>query len=211
MATFALLLSHFETFQKAQFAILLNTLDYLQGVSDMEVVKRLERAGCELSLQRIVAGRGDPREPGEIFADSMPGWHNPGKVNEYFRAMFPKTNVYSNEVIEELELLWQLRHSIVHTGGVITREDAMKVPALRRLSERQIVFSKGFISAVGRRLHIIVQLSMQQLEGIFRKSLRPDVEEPEDLIDATVGCSSPRKSWFRAPSATGPVEENETV
>lgn len=71
MAAFALLLSHFEAFQKAQFAILINTLDFLQGVDDVEVVRRLEKVGCTLTLQRIISGRGDPREPGEIIADSL--------------------------------------------------------------------------------------------------------------------------------------------
>jgi len=200
MSSFALLLSHFEIFQKAQFAEIINTVDFMGGFDDIDLAKKLEKAGCNLSLQRILAGRGDPREPGQIIADALPGWHNPEKVNSYFRILFPNMNIYSGEVISELELMWQLRHSIVHTGGVITREDSIKAPLLRGLGERKLEFSEGFIVAIGRRFHIIVQLATSQLEKSVRSAIDPNLEEPEDLIEFMTGCDSPRKSWFRNQS-----------
>lgn len=195
MSAFALLLSHFETYQREQFAILINTLDYMDTVDDVELAKRLAKAGCELSLQRILTGRGDPREPGQIIADSLPGWHNPERVNSYFRAILPTVNLFSNEVVSELELMWQLRHSIVHTGGVITREDAIKVSALRMFRDRRLRFTEGFVPAVGRRFHIIVQFSMQQLEAAVRKGFLPldSPEETDGIIETIVGYDSPRQ------------------
>lgn len=196
MSSFALLLSHLETFQKAQYATIINCVDFLSGPDDQELAKRLEKCGCVLSLERILAGRGDPREPGEIVADSMKGWHSPEKVNAYFRVVFPQVQVFSNDAVTELELMWQLRHSIVHTAGIITREDSIKAPALAGLCERRLVFSEGFIPAVGRRLHIMVEAALAQLGAAFRKELRP-TEEPEGLIESAVGLDSPRRSWFR--------------
>jgi hypothetical protein len=206
MSAFALLLSHFETFQREQFATILNNIDFMQAIDDVELAKRLEKVGCTLSLQRILTGRGEPREPGQIIADSLPGWHNPERVNSYFRVMLPAVNAFSNDVVTELELMWQLRHSIVHTGGVITREDAIKVAALRDFRDRRLKFDESFIPAVGRRFHIITEVTMQQLESAVRKVFIPldSVEDTESIIGIIVGYDSPRRSWFRSHPSTRP-------
>lgn len=196
MSSFALLLSHFEIFQKSQFAEIINAIDFMRAFDDIKLVNDLKKEGCTLSLQRILAGRGDPREPGQIIADAMPGWHDPGKVNAYFKILFP-VDIYSKNIISELQLMWQLRHSIVHTGGVISQEDAIKAPLLRGLGERKLEFTDDFIVASGRRLHIIVRLATTQLENAVRKAIDPTLEEPESLIESIVGCDSPRRSWLK--------------
>ncbi|MFM0125682.1 hypothetical protein P0D73_43785 [Paraburkholderia sp. RL18-101-BIB-B] len=200
MTAFAMLMSNFEVFQKQQFSELVDSNDFMDGFDDLELAKRLEKEGCNITLYRILAARGEPREPGQIVADSLVSWHNPSRVNQYFQIIFPKINIYSNSVIAELELMWQLRHSIVHTGGTITREDAAKVSSLRRFSDRKLVLEGSFILEVGRRLHVIVKQASAILERELRKRfIRQEGEsdaEVDEIIKEIVGCTSPVPSWF---------------
>lgn len=149
-------------------------------------------------MQRLLSGRGDPREPGQIVADAMPGWHNPERVNRYFSAIFPKVAFYSKEAVRELELMWQLRHSIVHTAGIITREDAGKIPQLRGYADRRIRLGTNFVPAVARRFHIMLKHSVGRLRNETKKSMEAAgvVEEIESLVDSIVGIDSPRRSWL---------------
>ena len=200
MAAFAMLMSNFEVFQKKQFADLVDSNDFMNGFDDIELAKRLEKEGCSITLYRILAARGEPREPGQIVADSLTSWHNPSRVNQYFKIVFPTINIYSNSVAAELELMWQLRHSIVHTGGTITREDAAKVSSLRRFSDQKLVLEGSFILEVGRRLHVIVKQVSAILECELRKRfIRQEGEsdaEVDEIIKEIVGCTSTRPSWF---------------
>lgn len=200
MSAFAMLMSHFEMFQKLQFAELVDTLDFMEGFDDMELAKRLDKEGCAVTLHRILAGRGDPREAGQIVADSLSSWHNPSRVNQYFQIIFPKVNIYSKSAIAELELMWQLRHSIVHTGGVVTREDAAKVSPLRQFRDRKLVLEGQFMIQVGKRLHLIVKKATNLLEGEVRNRLiRSEYhDDPEGTIKSIVGCESPNLAWFEA-------------
>ncbi|WP_293617710.1 hypothetical protein [Salinisphaera sp.] len=197
MSSFALIMSHYETFQKSQFAEVLNTQDFMVGTDDLLLSKKLEKMGCNISLHRLLAGRAEPREPGQIIADSLVSWHNPARVNDYFRLLVPKYNFYSNEVISELEVLWQLRHSIVHTGGKITREDSHKVAGLRGYHEKKLVLREQFLLSVARRFHVILQRILDPLQADLRRRLDDKIEEPDSLIDEIAGYSSPRSSWFR--------------
>jgi len=171
----------------------------MYSIDDVHLAKALEKEGCSISLLRVLAGRGDPREPGQIVADALTGWHNPDRVNAYFRLIYPTFNFYSNDAKDELEVLWQLRHSIVHTGGTITREDAAKVRSLRGYNDRKIVLGTEFFPAFARRFHIMVQLSVEGLEVQVRKAFRSgeDAESDDGIIKEVVGIGSPRKSWFR--------------
>ncbi|RON08463.1 hypothetical protein BK659_13780 [Pseudomonas brassicacearum] len=198
MSSFALILSHFEKYQRSLFFEIFEVVGFMEGFNDVDLSKRLEKVGCVLSLQRIISGRGDPREVGHIIADALPGWHNPERVNSYFKIFFSDLNFYSKAMVTELEMMWQLRHSIVHTAGVVSREDAMKAPELRGLRDKGLVFSEGFINEVGRRFHMIVQLSLQQLEQAVRKAITPSLEDPEDLIEPLIRFESPRSTWFEA-------------
>lgn len=200
MSAFAILMSHFEVFQKQQFAELIDSNDFMDGLDDLELARRLEKEGCNITLYRILAARGEPREPGQIVADSLASWHNPSRVNKFFQIVFPKINIYSNSAIAELELMWQLRHSIVHTGGIVTREDAAKVSSLRRFSDQKLVLEGRFISEVGKRLHVIVKQASITLESELRKRfIRQEGEsdaEVDEIIEGIVGCTSPIPSWF---------------
>lgn len=198
MSSFAMMMSHFEMFQKNQFAQLVDTQDFMVNSDDMALAKRLEKEGCAVTLHRILVGRGSPREPGQIIADSLGSWHNPSRVNQYFQIIFPKLNVYSKSAIAELDLMWQLRHSIVHTGGVVTREDAVKVSQLRKFTDRKLVLEGEFIMEAGRRLHMIVKHATSLLESVVREGfIRPeDGEDYEEIIQGIIGCKSPNHNWL---------------
>nr|WP_156889272.1 hypothetical protein [Halomonas sp. 1513] len=198
ISAFGLMMSHFERFQRYQFAELLNTMDFMDCVDDAQLAKELQKQGCELSLQRLLSGRGDPREPGQIVADAMPGWHNPERVNRYFSVIFPKVAFYSKETVRELDLMWQLRHSIVHTAGVITREDAAKIPQLHGYADRRISLGTDFVPAVARRFHIMLKHSVGRLreEAKFSMEAAGVEEEIEAFLDSVVGIDSPRRSWL---------------
>lgn len=203
-SSFAVVMSHFEIFQRQQFAGLINNLDFIRTVDDANLAKGLEKFGCELSIVRLLAGRGDPREPGHIIADALNGWHDPAKVNSLFSLIFRDITLYSNEFCREISLMWQLRHSIVHTGGVITREDCFKHPQLHGYQDRRLRFDEGFIAAVARRFHIIIQKSLDPIKARVRTSLSTETLEGEDLDDwANIICgySSPRASWFKTEEA----------
>lgn len=200
MSAFAMLMSHFEVFQKLQFAELINSLDNLSTFDDLELAKRLEKEGCSITLLRILSGRGDPREPGQIIANSLTGWHSPSRVIQYFRTIFPAVSIYSNSAATELELMWQLRHAIVHTGGVITRENTVKVPSLRRFNDRMLVLDGGFIAEVGKRLHLIVKQATDLLQAEVHSRLKKSefIEDSQATIEGLVGCDSPNRAWFEA-------------
>ena len=144
-SSFAVIMSHFETFQRHQFAELVTNADFMSDSDDTALAKALEKLGCQLSLARLLASRGQPREPGYVIADALTGWHDPSKVNQYFALIVKNHCLYSNEISDEISLMWQLRHSIVHTGGVITREDSLKVPALNKYMDKRLKFERGFI------------------------------------------------------------------
>lgn len=200
-ATFALLMSHFETFQKHQFARLVDASFMFEGPDVPELARRLEKEGCTISLQRVLVGAGEFGEVGEIVADALPGWHRAERVNSYFRTIFQDFSLYSNHVARELNILWQLRHSVVHTGGVIIRADAIKVEGLKSYGNRRLVFGEEFMSAIGRRFHIMVEVVLQPLRQKVVDVYTPLEDESDEdtrgLIHSLVGFSSSRNSWFR--------------
>ena len=200
-ATFALLMSNFETFQKKQFATIIDSNYALKSINTIDLAQKLEKEGCRLELSRVLVGGGDFGETGEIVADSMPGWHNPSRVNTYYRTIFPQLNFYSTEIISELETLWQLRHAIVHTAGIVSQADAIKVPSLYTMSNRRIVFGEGFFPAIGRRFHILIESVLDRLRLEFTKDYKEfegeSEQDREDYLNVLLGYSSRRKSWFR--------------
>lgn len=200
-SAFALLMSNFETYQKSQFAILLDARFMFRFDDDLAIANKLEKVGCNITLSRVLAGGGEFGDTGQIIADAMPGWHNAEKVNDYFKVLFPTRNFYSKDLISEFRILWQLRHSIVHTGGQITAEDAMKIRRLKYHRDRVLEFGEDFMPAVGRRFHIMIQVLLDPLRPIVEElfeTLDESPEEKEEIIHSIVGYESSRRSWFRS-------------
>ena len=133
------IMGHFETYQRFLFSglfdltVCMDNFDIDKFFRDINNQTSFSIDPVRLSSYRAV---GSP-SVGILIADSLPGWHNPSKINKYFEFYFPQKpfQIYGSENIDFLLGLWQLRHSIVHTGGVITQPDSQKIRSLSDFSE----------------------------------------------------------------------------
>jgi len=167
------LMGHFETFQRYLFAGMFDRSVYLKGFDTEEFFKKLSKQ-TEVSFDpvRLAAHRQlGLASVGLLLADSLTGWHNPDKVNHLFSAFDLQRQLFSSDHCSKLRVLWQLRHSIVHTGGTLTLADAQKVADLSRLGDRQVIFEKHFIFEVARKLHPLVKEATVGIGTAFNNEL----------------------------------------
>ncbi|MGI2260896.1 hypothetical protein [Shewanella sp. GXUN23E] len=199
-ASLPTIMGHFETYQRYLFAgmfdmsVLLNNFDsakFFKAVSD--------QTNIEMDWVRLSAHRGiGTMSIGTLLADSMSGWHNPEKVNSYFAAYKLPYTVFGNDAQEKLKTLWQLRHSIVHTGGTLSRADAQKVSSLKSHGGAQIAFEKNFIFEVARKLHPIVKQATEGLGNAYKQKLLTNLEQAQlDQVDKFFEVRSSVPSWLR--------------
>ena len=198
-AALAATMSHFETFQRALFAGCFETSRLIPTLDMKTFVKQLQKRGdVDIDIARLSAHRGQPAPIGHFVADHLTSWHDPEAVNTYFRAFVDDVTFFSNRDAGELRVLWQMRHSVVHTGGWLSEADAQKVQGLARLAGRPLLLEDGFMIAVARRLHRIVQQSVGRLEKGFRARLAPKRTKAESReINSLFRVESPRSSWLR--------------
>ncbi|MGH9161551.1 MAG: hypothetical protein ACRD2X_16410 [Vicinamibacteraceae bacterium] len=117
-------------------------------------------------------------------------------MNDHFKAVVPDLQFLSGAETEQLIVLWQLRHSIVHTGNWLTHADAQKVGTLAKLADRPILLSDTFVEAVARRLHGIVGRTTKALEArVLGKALGLQGDERKAL-ESLFEVESPRVSWL---------------
>lgn len=150
------------------------------------------------SVSMIGPNRGLSANVGLVFADSLKAWHSPDKVNTFFKSFGLKQQTFSNSDIGELHVLWQLRHSIVHTGAWLTLPDSQKVPALSKLGDKPIIFEHTFINAVARRLHKLVNDANDRLLADF--TTRLGASPPSAVIadaKAFLSVTSPKPTWLK--------------
>lgn len=167
VATLPAIMGHFETYQRYLFAGAFDYSIYLKGFNVDSFIKALGK-GFAIDLVRLAAYRGDGiASIGALLADNLPGWQNPYTVNEHFKAFGFGHNFYSDENCDQLMILWQLRHSIVHTGGTLTLADSQKVDKLRSFGGMTIAFENTFIFEVSRKFHRIVKLSTSNFGSDF--------------------------------------------
>lgn len=113
------LMGHFELYQRFTFAGLIEHSVHLNGFDLSDAVNRIKKEfKFEIDPAHLLAYRSETAAAGQMFVDNLPGWHDPQRVNAYFRAIRPKLAFYSNDQVEDLKVLWQLRHTFAHTGGV---------------------------------------------------------------------------------------------
>lgn len=174
------IMGHFETFQKSLFAGILDLTVYSKSFKLEPFVKKLNDGNIVIDLTRLSAFRNTISSVGSIVADNLAGWHSPEKVNKHFGAFGYNYQFYSADDIKRLQILWQLRHSIVHTGGTLTLPDAQKVESLIVFGGKNIAFEKNFIYEVSRKFHPIVKRSTEGLGKIFKSSLLPGL--PQNVI-----------------------------
>ncbi|MNG07339.1 hypothetical protein D3C84_906340 [compost metagenome] len=94
--------------------------------------------------------------------------------------------------------MWQLRHSIVHTGGTITIPDAQKVSELSALSGKTIAFENNFIYEVARKIHPLVKVSTEGFGAAFKANLKQNLDPAiTNKIDELFSVRSSVNVWLR--------------
>ena len=122
-------------------------------------------------------------------------------MNGHFKAILSDLNFYSNDQIVDLSVLWQLRHSFVHSGGWLTLPDSQKIATLKRLGGRPLGLQQRFIEETVRRFHDIISLSMQRLRSSLKKRVSASTFGSNELI-ALTEMVSPRRAWLKEKSST---------
>lgn len=188
-------MGHFETFQRHLFAGIFEYSAFLNGFDTASFFRKVEKdLSFSIDPVRLAAYRGFNAPVGIVLADAMPGWHSPIKVNKYFKFFGISQNFFSNSDCKQLSVLWQLRHSIVHSGGTLTLPDAQKVKELNDWGDYPVTFDDKFIFEVSRKLHPVVQDAMGRLESDFRSKLRQNIdagarESIDKLFEVRSKCS----------------------
>lgn len=136
---FAATMGHFETFQKCLFAGLFDSTRLLK---EWDPNNWLKSAGekFDFSASRLMAYRGQGAQIGLLFADALRGWHSPKAVNEFYRCFGSGADLFAADEVADLEVLWQIRHTLVHTGGWLTLPDAQKVKRLSGRGDSALAF-----------------------------------------------------------------------
>jgi hypothetical protein len=194
------LMGHFETYQRYLFAVIFDYSIYLKNFDIEFFFKELNKqTNVKIDLIRLSSYRGsESTSIGLVLADSLPGWHNPEKVNSYFNAFNLKYQLFNQDSCKQLKILWQLRHSIVHTGGTITIPDAQKVEELTSHAGKQVVFEKKFIFEVARKLHPLIKLSTTGIGKKFLENKDDNIsEENQKKIEKLFEVSSSVAVWLK--------------
>ena len=126
------LMGHFETYERYRFAGMFDASVYLEKFEVEDFFKKISKVSdVVIDPVRLWAHRGLGTESvGILMADCLSSWHDPDRVNKFFTAFGLKRQLFSSGDCARLKVLWQLRHSIVHTGGTLTLPDVQKVTEL---------------------------------------------------------------------------------
>ena len=201
IAVLPTIMGHFETYQRYLFAGMFDKSVLLKDFNSAAFFNNIspEKRNMEMDWVRFSAYRGTDNAPtiGTLLSDSMGGWHYPERVNGYFQAFGLHFNPFSNDAQEKLKTLWQLRHSIVHTGGTLSMADAQKVKSLKCHGNIQIAFDHSFIFEVARKLHPIVQRATEGLGKAFIKNMLPSAGDKMGEVESFFKVDSSFRSWLQ--------------
>lgn len=193
-------MGHFETFERHLFAGIFDRSVYLNNFDIDKFFRKLSKTTDVIfdPIRLAAHRRIGASSIGILLADSLVGWHDPGKVNSLFDAFDLGRQFFSNAHCDRLRVLWQLRHSIVHTGGTLTLPDAQKVKALSGSGDQNVVFEKNFIYEVARKLHPLVKEATDGLGAAFKGRLTNalDADVVND-IDRFFEVKSSVAVWLR--------------
>lgn len=193
------IMGHFEMYQKYLFAGIFELTTYFESFDVKDFFKNLKKNATQVDIDitRLASYRGLDAPVGLVIADSLPSWHDPNKVNKYFILFGGKQQFYSNDNIDKLSILWQLRHSIVHTAGTLTIPDSHKLTVLKDFGGKNIVMDYNFIREVSRKLHPLVYDSTKRLETNFKSRLKSSLQEDDTKkVDKLFEVSSKIPSWL---------------
>jgi len=178
VATLPAIMGHFETFQRFLFAGCFEHSIYLQKFEIKKFIKNISECS-KLSFDSLLAQRGVATiSAGHVLADSLVGWHNPESVNSFFK-LFITHDLFSKDDCNKLQVLWQLRHAIVHTGGTLTVQDAQRLRELECKGGIQLAFEKNFIWELARKLHPLIYKSVSCYGAKYVHNMKKDVLENE--------------------------------
>lgn len=184
------IMGHFETYQRYLFS---GVFEYSSLLKNLNIESSFK---VNIDFIRLAAYRGFGTTSGMILADSLPGWHNSDIVNSYFNKLL-KTNLFNEEESQKIQVLWQLRHSIVHTGGSITLPDAQKVDSLRPFADNTIVFENTFISEVSKQFHAMVFRATNKIKSAFFSQLEnKPTSDTKERLDKLFLVKSQISAWF---------------
>lgn len=188
-------MGQFELYVRRQFIEVLNVSVFFKSYDSTSIAEKLRKVGCMPTIESILVDSANEWEPGWLISEAMPGWHDPEKVNQYFRVLFPDFCLYSNEQAERIRLTWQIRHSIIHTGGLITRFDARKHRLLHRFGDKKLHLSEKSIDNLVYWLDGIVVDSTERLKSKITDHFETSDDEQADdeIINEVAGCHSPFK------------------
>lgn len=193
------IMGHFETYQRHLFAGVFEYSSLLHRFDVEGFLKKLEKDySVKISPLRLAAYRGFNAPVGVLLADTLPGWHHPERVNSYFKAFGFKKEFFSSDDCKRLRILWQLRHSIVHTGGSITIPDAQKISELEPYGDKPVVFDNQFVFEVSRKMHPLVQKATNRIESSFLDTLQDNiVSEDRQALEELFEVKSSVAVWLR--------------
>lgn len=197
------IMGHFETFQKHLFSGVFEYSVYIKNFDVKKFFQTLKRNhNLEIDPSIIAAYRGMGVTSGIVLAENLTGWHNPDTVNAYFTALL-NVKPFDEAAAKRLKVLWQLRHSIVHTGGSITMPDAQKVQELLPFAGKEIVFENNFISEVSRKLHPIVSNATISVRKSFFGQLAFDTPKTtKQRLDKFFLVKSSISAWLPKEKAS---------
>jgi len=194
------MMGHFETYQRHLFAGIFEMSGVLKNFRANEFFGKLKKVDVEIRIDPVkLAGyRRFSTTTGVLLADNLPGWQNPRLVNKYFRALLD-TDIYDENDCQRLLVLWQLRHSIVHTGGSLTLPDAQKVQELSEHGGKPLVFDDKFILEVSKKFHPLVKNATKKAEKAFRGQQVPEriTKDDQHIIDKLFLVKSKVPVWFQ--------------
>lgn len=193
-------MGHFETYQRFLFSGILERSTNFPEFDVEKFLKHFDKyCGGEVFVSpgRLLAFRELDAPVGFVFADSLSGWHNPRRVNAFFKALGITQDVFSAAEISDLEVLWQLRPTVVHTGAWLTVPDAKKVKRLSSWQNKPIVFESTFVNAMSRRLHKLVKAANARVLADCIKLLgsTPTADVMQSLNEF-LAVKSPKNVWL---------------
>lgn len=199
VAALPAIMGHFETYQRYLFAGIFDLSVYINNFNVDKFFKKLAKeTNIQVDWSRLAAHRTTGASSvGTLLSDSMSGWHDPERVNKYFNCYGLPYELYGEDEIERLKTLWQLRHSIAHTGGTLTLADAQKVTSLKEIGGRKIAFEKNFVFEVSRKLHPLVKASTEGIGSAFKSKLIQGISESDQAkIDRFFEVKSSVGVWL---------------
>lgn len=203
----ATIMGNFETYQKYLFARVFEYTIYLTEFDLAQFFRNINKSNggeVNIDLARFSAFRDNQTAVGLILADNLKNWQSAHCVNSYFRAFGSRDahnhqiDIISADTRESLSVLWQMRHSIVHTASTISIPDAQKVPKLHGFGDKVIALEPQFISEVARKFHPIIKEITDNIGDLFKNNMRIDLSaDIKHKIDKLFLVDSTYKAWLK--------------